>query len=235
MRVFFYTINISKGGTMNLQDMKTFFKERVEGYDAHMIETVAGCAEGYEMMARFIPSDTKSLLDLGCGTGLQLSGILKKIPDIQVTGVDLSRDMLEKLKEKYKGYAIELIEGSYFDVALGNNKYHASISFQTMHHFKKDKKLALYKRIYDALKVGGVYIECDYMLDDQHTEDFHFNIIDTYRKEHHIEESVFLHYDTPCTVENQMSLLEAAGFEQVTLLWEEGQTKMIRGIKAQTT
>lgn len=217
---------------MNLQDMQTFFKERVEGYDQHMMNNVTGCAIGYEMMATYVPKHAKRLLDLGCGTGLQLHPIFNKIPTLEVTGVDLSCEMLSKLREKYQGYAIELIEGSYFEVPFKSNFYSTAISFQTMHHFKKEKKLGLYKRLYEALEVGGSYIECDYMVDEQETEDFHFNVLDTYKKDHHIDEDVFLHYDTPCTVSNQMELLEEAGFVGVELLWKEGNTKLIRGFKA---
>ena len=42
-----------------------------------------------------------SLLDIGCGTGLELASIYQKFPNVKITGIDLSKDMLEKLRVKY--------------------------------------------------------------------------------------------------------------------------------------
>lgn len=44
------------------------------------------------------------ILDLGCGTGLELEGIFSNAPKALITGVNMSENMLFKLQEKYKGY-----------------------------------------------------------------------------------------------------------------------------------
>ena len=56
----------------HLESMSDFFTARVEGYDEHMLRDVEGCKEGYQRMAQLVPEDTKNLLDLGCGTGLEI-------------------------------------------------------------------------------------------------------------------------------------------------------------------
>lgn len=216
---------------MKLEEMSSFFDARVSGYDAHMLDTVKGCAQGYQMMANYVPEGANRLLDLGCGTGLQLEAIFKKIPEIQVTGIDLCNSMLKQLSEKFSQKAIRLIQGSYFDVPFEPEHFDVALSFQTLHHFKKEKKLTLYKKIFNALEEGGIYLECDYMVEVQEIEDEHFRVLDQYRKDHGIDENVFLHYDTPCTVENQKSLLEEAGFEAVMVLWRMENTTLIRAIK----
>ena len=55
--------------------MLNFFATRAEGYDEHMLNSVEGCKEGYENMARIIKKLSENfalinILDLGCGTGL---------------------------------------------------------------------------------------------------------------------------------------------------------------------
>ena len=51
-----------------MESMSEFFAARVEGYDAHMLEEVEGCREGYEKMAQLAPEGIEKVLDLGCGT-----------------------------------------------------------------------------------------------------------------------------------------------------------------------
>ena len=77
------------------------FQKRVEEYDSHMLTEVVGCREGYRKMAQLLPAQTRTLLDLGCGTGLELDEIFKRFPALRVTGVDLTQAMLDKLRQKH--------------------------------------------------------------------------------------------------------------------------------------
>ena len=198
-----------------LEKMTDFFTERVEQYDAHMLANVPACAEAYREMAQLIPKKCHELLDLGCGTGLELAEIFDQYPNIHVTGIDLTREMLEKLKQKYENKQINLICGSYFDVDFGINSFDCVISFQTMHHFSHEKKIGLYHRIWQCLKKTGIYVECDYMVDTQEEEDFYYAENRRIRKEMGIPEDEFYHYDTPCTVCNQITMLKQAGFSEI--------------------
>ena len=151
--------------------MDDFFTARVEGYDAHMLESVEGCREGYLLMARLLPDDTKTLLDLGCGTGLELDAIFERLPDLCVTGVDMTRAMLDKLREKHPDKALTLICGSYLDRDFGAGAFDAAVSFETLHHLSGEQKLSLYRAVYASLRAGGAYIEADYMVLTQREED----------------------------------------------------------------
>lgn len=96
-----------------LEEMDAFFTRRLSGYEAHML---AHWAADYENLAAAVPADAQRILDLGCGTGLELDAIFRRFPQMRVTGVDLSPAMLERLREKHGGRALELICGSYFTV-----------------------------------------------------------------------------------------------------------------------
>lgn len=134
---------------IKLEKMDDFFARRAEGYDEHMLNEVAGCREAYIKMAELIPEKTETLLDLGCGTGLELHGIFERFPKLHVTGIDLTKAMLDRLAVKYRGKDITLINGDYFLVDLGKNRFDAAVSFETMHHFSHEKKISLYSRVYD--------------------------------------------------------------------------------------
>ena len=79
-----------------------------------------------------------------------------------------------------------------------------------MHHFTHDEKLHIYRKIHDALKSGGTYIECDYMCTTQAQEDGFFAELARLKAEQRLGDGWF-HFDVPCTVENQIKLLKAAG------------------------
>lgn len=95
----------------------------------------------YEHIADFFDNSLNTLLDIGCGTGLELKAIYNRFPDVKITGIDLSRDMLRRLKEKYTTKDIRTIEADYFDYPFENEQYDAALSFESLHHFKYEKKL----------------------------------------------------------------------------------------------
>ena len=209
-----------------LEKMADFFAARVDMYDAHMLNEVEACKEGYLKMAEYVPDNSRKLLDLGCGTGLELEAIFRKLPDLSVTGIDLCEEMLKSLNEKYNEKNINLIKGDYFTVEFDSN-FDCAVSFQTMHHFSKEKKKELYNKIFDALTDEGVYIECDYMVLTRQEENHWFSENKRLRKLQGIGEDEFFHYDTPCTVENQIKLLKDAGFSLVEQLMRIESTTML--------
>ena len=210
-----------------LEKMSDFFAARVDGYDEHMLTNVEGCREGYVEMAKHVPENAKRLLDLGCGTGLELDEIFRRLPDLAVTGIDLTREMLQQLKKKHPDKALELICGDYFTVDFPAPAFDVAVSFETMHHFTKEKKQALYQKIHDALAPGGIYIECDYMVDTQEEENALFAACAKLRREQGFPDGDFCHFDTPCTIENQKKLLNGASFSQINEVFRLGNTVML--------
>lgn len=214
-----------------MEKMIDFFSSRVDIYDEHMLANVEGCKEGYIKLSQLIPKQCKNILDLGCGTGLELYEIFKLFPNVSVTGIDLTPAMLEKLEQKYSDKSVNLICGDYFKVDLGKEKYDCVISFQTMHHFPKDKKSLLYKKIFNAIKKDGLYIECDYMVTNVEEENLYLEESKLARKEINNSEEEFYHYDIPCTIDNQILLLKNAGFLNVENKFRQGNTTIIAAYK----
>ena len=204
-----------------------FFTSRVDIYDDHMIHEVEGCREGYLKMAELVPEKTKTLLDLGCGTGLELEAIWTTNPGIAVTGIDLTAAMLERLKKKYSDRDVTLIEADYMACELGTERYDAAVSFQTLHHFTHEEKLGLYEKLWRALKAGGCYIECDYMAETQEQEDYFFAEKKRLEEELKLVKGEYYHFDMPCTMDNQKRLLRQAGFTEVEVVWRQENTTIL--------
>ncbi len=212
-----------------LESMGDFFDSRVDGYEEHM----SNLKEYYKWLSDLIPEGTNKLLDLGCGTGLELDYIFKKNPGIQVTGVDLTKSMLDKLKEKHNKKDLNLICGDYFEVNLGEDCYDAAVSVESLHHFTLEKKAVLYKKIYDALKPGGIYIQCDYTAVNEEHEVMLYKEYLERRRKSNIPHGVFVHFDIPLTLEHEVQALKAGGFKEVKKLGalKEPQTQMIIAVK----
>lgn len=214
---------------MKLEEMSSFFNKRVDNYESHMMKAVEGADKYYIETAKLIPKVKKlNLLDLGCGTGLELDEIFKINPTVKVTGIDLAKDMMEKIKKKHsdKLNQITLIVDDYFNYDMGKSAFDGAISVQTLHHFTHGEKVKLYNKIFKSLKKDGFYIETDYMAPNQEYEDYHFDENKRIRLELGITEG-FYHYDTPCTVENEMKMLYSSGFKSVNEIGKYGNAVIL--------
>ncbi|MCH4239011.1 MAG: class I SAM-dependent methyltransferase [Oscillospiraceae bacterium] len=214
-----------------LEKMGDFFAKRAGDYDRHMLQEVQGADAAYRKVAELMPDKMQTLLDLGCGTGLELLEMFQKNSALQVTGIDMCQGMLDKLKEKYPEQDITLILGSYVGRDFGTNQYDAAVSMETLHHLSHEEKTALYRSLHRALRDGGQYIECDYMVTEQAEEDALYAENARLRKEQDIPDGEFYHFDTPCTIENQKTMLRKAGFSKVEFIWREGATTILKAYK----
>ncbi len=197
---------------VRLEEMADFFRARLNEYEEHM----SLWKKAYEYLPSLLPGNARTLLDLGCGTGLELDEILKARPELSVTGVDLCRDMLERLSEKHPG--VKLICGDYFQEELGEAVYDCAVSFESLHHFGAERKKELYAKLCRALKPGGCFIEADYIACCEEEERLLMEACRRKREQERIQEEQFVHFDTPLTAEHEMEALRRAGFEQVEMM-----------------
>ena len=210
---------------MKLEQMNDFFAARVEGYDEHMRTTIEGADDFYAYTASLLPAEKDArVLDLGCGTGLELEEYFRLNPDAAVTGIDLSDAMLNALKAKFPDRKLNLVQGSYFDVPFGENTYDAAVSVESLHHFTAEKKEGLYARLHAALKENGFFVLTDYFAESDEQETELFRNLKQLKQEQGLPEDVFFHYDTPLTVEHETQALERAGFSEVRAMKNWGHT-----------
>ena len=208
-----------------LEKMGEFFDARVNGYEEHQLTTIDSAKEIYPFTAGCLPKAAGShVLDLGCGTGLELGYYFETVPTAIVTGIDLAPGMLDKLRAKFPDKSLTLICGSYFDVPFEESAFDAAVSVESLHHFTKEEKIPLYTNVRKALKPGGFFILTDYFALSGDEEQFHREELLRLKKEQSIADGEFYHYDTPLTVEHEKEALFAAGFSAVTVLNRWGAT-----------
>lgn len=215
-----------------LEQMSAFFEARLADYDAHMLQAIEGAAEFYPYTASLLPREEGTrILDLGCGTGLELESYFALQPDARITGIDLSEGMLQALRDKFPQKDLTLIQGSYFDVPLGEGAFDAAVSVESLHHFTLSEKIPLYTRLRRALKHGGSFILTDYFAPTEAEEKLYRSEYLRLRAEQGITGDAFYHYDTPLTVAHETEALYEAGFTRVEVLRSWAATSTLRATR----
>ncbi len=216
---------------LKLERMSDFFASRLNRYDEHMLSEIEGAREFYPYTATLLPMEQGAkVLDLGCGTGLELEYYFALNRAASVVGIDLSAEMLSALREKFEDKEIKLINASYFDVPLGENDYDAVVSVESLHHFTAAEKLKLYEKICAALTQNGYFVLTDYFAESEAAERFYFSELERLISEQKLEQKEHYHYDTPLTVEHEIEVLKKAGFSGVQIMkkWENTYTLLAR-------
>lgn len=215
-----------------LEKMNEFFDKRLDGYDEHMMTNIESSDVFYPYTARCLPkTNGAKILDLGCGTGLELEHYFRLNPSAKITGIDLTESMLNALRNKFPEKDLNLICGSYFDVTFEENTFDAAVSVESLHHFTKEEKIPLYTKLHSALKDSGYFILTDYFaLSDKDEKTFRNELL-RLKKEQGIDDNEFYHYDTPLTVAHETEALLEAGFSSVEVLNSWGATFILKAIK----
>lgn len=71
-----------------------------------------------------------SVLEVGCGAGL----VLRLFPHANLTGVDLSGEMLSKARRNLKGYRVELLKGELDDLNLPAHSFDRVICSEVLEY-----------------------------------------------------------------------------------------------------
>ena len=212
-----------------LEKMGEFFDARLDGYEEHQLTCIEDAEEFYPFTAACLPqSPDASILDLGCGTGLELTYYLEQVPTAHITGIDLAPGMLAALRDRFPDKDLTLIQGSYFDVPFGEQVFDAAVSVESLHHFTKDEKIPLYAKLRKALRPGGYFILTDYFALTDEEECFRRSELLRLKQEQGLAAEEFYHYDTPLTVVHEIEALQEAGFASVAVLNNWGPTYTLK-------
>jgi tRNA (cmo5U34)-methyltransferase len=108
-----------------------------------------------------LQAPTPKIIDLGIGTGALTESCLAVSPHAHVLGVDTDSGMLAAARHRLLGRPnIELIHDTFLQVPLPPAD--AVVASLALHHVPEpEEKKALYRRIYEALRPGGIFASGD--------------------------------------------------------------------------
>jgi tRNA (cmo5U34)-methyltransferase len=99
------------------------------------------------------------LLDVGCGAGNYSLKMLQRLPDLNVTLVDLSRPMLDRAHQRLSAVSrgnINLVQGDVQQIELGEGQFDIIVAAAVLHHLRTDDQWrSVFAKFHRALAVGG--------------------------------------------------------------------------------
>ncbi len=114
-----------------------------------------------------LPQDLthKTILDVGCGTGILIRKLLKIHPEIDsITGIDVSESMLQIANRKFKGHnKVQLIYQAGETMDVPERSFDIVISTNTFHYFPSP--VGKLQEMKNVLKNDGILILEDYSKD----------------------------------------------------------------------
>jgi tRNA (cmo5U34)-methyltransferase len=149
-----------------MEQIKEAFNETASRYDAQRRWIIPEMDDYYSaaVWAAECTNSRPAILDIGAGTGLLSALIIRKYPDASLTLVDLSESMLSMAQERFAGRKeVRYITGDYSSVDFAGH-YDLICSALSIHHLQHDDKRRLYKKIFDALHAGGIFVNADQVL-----------------------------------------------------------------------
>ena len=204
---------------MNLKErnekVRNFFNEKIDTYD----DVHDHYMDSKKLLADSLDKDARNILDLGGGTGLELFHLFEMYPDAHVTVIDITENMLEKLKTRSFADHVTTICGDFFEVDFGKD-YDAVISTSALHHFIYDEKVKLYQKIYDCLKENGQFINSDEIALTEEEEKQQL-----WELENKFDE--YKHIDTPITEEKERRILREVGFKDIETTKVDGYNNYV--------
>ncbi|OXS59156.1 SAM-dependent methyltransferase [Cohnella sp. CIP 111063] len=160
-------LGYSGGGQVeNRNDVSSKFDEVSREYDRQRKKLIP-CFDdfyGVSVSVAEAGSDCPEILDLGAGTGLFSSLMLRKYPQANITLIDISEKMLDIAKSRLEGVAnVTYVLDDYTNYVVPG-KYDIIVSALSIHHLTDANKRALYRNAYSNLKNNGVFVNADQVL-----------------------------------------------------------------------
>jgi tRNA (cmo5U34)-methyltransferase len=175
----------------------------------------------------------RRILDLGAGTGLLAAGVRAVYPKAELTLLDGAAAMLERARASLGDDGATYVEADFAD-SPPPGPWDAVVSSLAIHHLEDDGKRALFARIHDELRPGGVFVNAEQvdgpsplftrLYEDWH--EAHARGAGASDAEWAAAEERML-VDRCTDVESQLRWLREAGFSDVDCIWKDHRLAVI--------
>jgi tRNA (cmo5U34)-methyltransferase len=146
-----------------MQGLKETFDTLASRYDDQRRWIIPDLEGFYHAAVRAVALRQKSpsILDIGAGTGLLSGLLLEAYPGARITLLDISEKMMGVAKARFRRRkGIRFVAADYRRRDLGG-PFDAICSALSIHHLEREEKRELYRKVFGALKRGGVFVNAD--------------------------------------------------------------------------
>ncbi len=199
--------------------------EYAEAYLAQM-KDIPHRTEGEATLLSEIPTDTKRVLDLGCGNGHLLSLVLAHCPTATGIGLDVSATMLKQAQQRFKEDGRVRLVAHNMDESLPvMGRFDCIVSSFAIHHCDHERKRTLYGEVFMLLEHEGVFCNLEHV--SSPTQRIHEHFLRDMKMTPQDEDPSNKLLD----VESQLQWLRDIGFEDVDCHWKWRELALLSGRK----
>lgn len=193
--------------------------------------------------AALVTPRARHVVDVGCGAGNYTLKLLSRLPDLDVTLIDLSLPMLERAQQRVRratSGAITTVQGDIREIDLGEGTCDIILAAAVLHHLRGDDQWrSVFRAFHRALNAGGSLwifdlVESDIAGVSQLQWQRYAEYLRGLKGEEY-QRHVFGYIeaeDTPRPLLFQLDLLREAGFSACDVLHRNGCFAAFGGAKA---
>lgn len=225
--------------------LRQLFDAGASSYDA-VRRNLVPCFDGFYSSALDIIGEwavgasAPAVLDLGAGTGLFSAMVAARLPDARIHLVDVSGAMLSEARRRFasapaSGVSFEVRD--YTEGSLGG-PWDLVVSALSIHHLADDAKRALFARVFDSLRPGGLFVDADQVLGPTAAAEARYKRlwdeavlgsgIDRSDYERAVER---MRHDRCAPLESQLDWLRGAGFADVDCAFKHWRFAVYFGLR----
>lgn len=222
-----------------------FDENVVPVFDEHVKQSVPMYDEIHrqiaEMGAWFL-EDKTNVYDIGTSTGKVISNLIETYPkkDVEIFGLDNSKEMVNKTKSTFKDNSninIELVDLVTDDYDITNASLITSVL--TLQFISQRHRKRIAKRIYEGLNEGGAFVLVEKVIgknakfNEMWVDMYHEMKIRNGLSEEHVfkKAQAIRGVMRPITLEENIKMLESVGFKDTDVFFKWNNFVGIVGIK----
>lgn len=225
-----------------MSEVEVLFDRSAWSYDRARRQLIPGFDDFYGAVLELVPHERDDLikvLDLGAGTGLLSALVAGAFPNARMTLVDFSREMLDKARRRFASEPdrFRLLVMDYAEEALPGG-CDVVLSALSIHHLQDRDKRGLFRKVYELLPEGGVFVNADQILgatpevEGRYQEWWLREVREAGVSEIDLAASLErIKEDKNATLESQMTWLAEAGFEEVNCPYKNHRFAVYGGRK----
>lgn len=185
----------------------------------------------------------KHVLDVGCGAGNYTLKLLERLPNLDVTLIDLSRPMLDRALERVRNVTtgnVTAIQGDIREITLAPNSFDIVLAAAVLHHLRTDAEWqTVFTAFETSLRPGGSLwifdlVESSVPGVERLMREKYGEYL-THFKDESYRDHVLAYVDkedTPRSVLFQLDMLRQVGFSQLEILHKNICFAAFGGVKS---